>query len=236
MTRGIPNLSSRMSRAISLIPGANNKLNPLRWPRLLIQCSIFIAFSSFAIGAVHESRKLDELSDAEIVAAGELATRLKALSPDVDRAEADRMAHLVYQTARRLKQHYAMVWPPLFNNVLIRVGLKKRGYCFQWAEDLLATLNKLDTKTLELHWGESNCGTWRESNCIVITAKGQPFSQGILLDGWRHCGNLYWGPVAGDEEPWTENDAYERFVLDKLAARSRPDEKSVLPKNFPTTK
>src|SRR5207247_5066632 len=65
-------------------------------------------------------------------------------------------------------------------------GLKKRGYCYQWSEDLLIALDALKLTSLELRWGESNPGNWRENNCIVVTAKGRPFRSGIMLDCWRH--------------------------------------------------
>ena len=45
-----------------------------------------------------------------------------------------------------------------------------------------------------------------EHNVIVVTAKGQPFKQGILLDNWRYGGNLIYGLAAADPEyRWTEN-------------------------------
>jgi len=93
------------------------------------------------------------------------------------------------------------VGPPLFHNFLVNTGMRKRGLCFQWAEDLLAQLDALELTTLELHWGEARAGTWREHNCIVATAKGQPFRTGIVLDGWRHSGRLYWNALARDHYP-----------------------------------
>ena len=51
-----------------------------------------------------------------------------------------------------------------------------------------------------------------ESNAIVVTAKGQPFNQGILLDNWRCGGNLLYGLAAADP------DCNGRKILEKLPA------------------
>ena len=111
-----------------------------------------------------------------------------------------------------------MFGTPIFNNFLIYHGLRKRGYCYQWSEDLLIALDRLKLTSFELHWGEYDPGTWRENNCIVVTAKGQPFQRGIMLECWRHLGHLYCGPVAGYYERYVENGAYARSVLNRSAA------------------
>jgi len=85
-------------------------------------------------------------------------------------------------------------------------------------EDLLIAIDALRLKSLELHWGEYDPNTWRENNCIVVTAKGQPFNRGIMLECWRHLGHLYFGPVASDWETYVENSSYAHRVLAKSAA------------------
>ena len=150
--------------------------------------------------------------------ADELANQLAALSPGVDRTEAKLLADCAYATVSQLRRQYRMFGTPIFNNFLIYRGLKKRGYCYQWSEDLLIALDALRLTSLELRWGEANPGNWRENNCIVVTAKGRPFRSGIMLDCWRHLGHLYFGPVVADTDPYVENRAYARFVLARSAA------------------
>src|SRR6266513_922662 len=117
----------------------------------------------------------------------------------------------------------SVVFPPALNNILINTGARKRGLCYQWTEDLLHQLDALKLETLELHWGEAFARTFSENNGVVVTAKGQPFAQGIVLDAWRYQGRLYWGPVRKDPEKyeWKENKAqYDRVFQTKAAEQT----------------
>ena len=148
------------------------------------------------------------------IAEAELRTKLAMLSPNVRVDEAGRFAHTAYVTSRRLAREYRVVFPPALNNILVNTGARKRGLCYQWTEDLLRALDALKLETLELHWGEAFARTFSENNGVVVTARGQPFEQGIVLDAWRYQGQLYWGPVRKDPEhyPWKENKAqYDRI-------------------------
>jgi hypothetical protein len=161
-----------------------------------------------------------QLPRSDLARAEALASQLAALSPRVDGKEAKLLADCAYATVSQLRRQYRMFGTPIFNNFLIYHGLRKRGYCYQWSEDLLVALDVLKLTSLELRWGESNPGNWRENNCIVVTAKGRPFRSGIMLESWRHLGHLYFGPIASDYEHYTENSAYARFILAKSAARN----------------
>src|SRR5437667_12705237 len=152
--------------------------------------------------------------------AEELAKQLAALSPRVDRNEAKLLAECAYATVARLRQEYRIFGTPIFNNFLVYHGWKKRGYCYQWTEDLLLALDTLKLKTLELHWGESYAGTWRENNCVVVTAKGQAFDHGMILDSWRHFGHLRWNLVPSDEDRYYENLNYAQMVRTRAASKA----------------
>jgi hypothetical protein len=110
------------------------------------------------------------------------------------------------------------------HSFLINIGVKKGGYCYQFATELLLRLDAQKLETLELHWGESDAGTDTEHNVIVVTAKGQPFAQGIMLDNWRRSGHLLWGPLDGDpDHTWQENkSAFAARVNRKTVAPDRP--------------
>jgi hypothetical protein len=137
-----------------------------------------------------------------------LRNRIAALSSSVRPEEAQRVAQCAYTTGRELKREWRVVWPPGVQNFLVNIGARKGGLCFQWATELLLRLDALKLETLEFHWAESFERTASEHNVIVVTARGQPFAQGILLDNWRYGGRLIWGPVTGDPHyQWKENKA-----------------------------
>jgi len=117
------------------------------------------------------------------------------------------VAHCADDTSRALARQYRVIGPALFHNFLVNSGIRRRGLCFQWTEDLLVPLEALQLKSLELHWAVARPGTLREHNCVVVAARGQPFAQGVVLDAWRHAGRLYWGPVATDHYPWRKDDS-----------------------------
>lgn len=163
------------------------------------------------------------LPRGDVVAEAELRTRLATLLPSVRVDEAERFAQCAYVTSRRLAREYRVVFPPALHNILVNTGARKRGLCYQWTEDLMIKLDALKLETLELHWGEAFAGTFSENNGVVVTAKGQPFARGIVLDAWRYQGRLYWGPVRKDPEgyQWKENKAqYDRVFQTKAVERT----------------
>lgn len=160
-----------------------------------------------------------QLPPRDTIRAHVLGDRIAALGPKVRPDEAQWVAECAYATAQRLRRKNGTVWPPSLNNILVNTGIRKRGLCFQWAEDLLAQLDALKVTTLDLHWAEAYAGTWREHNVVVVTAKGQPYRDGILLDCWRHCGHLFWSAIAADDYPWMEDTRYAGIARSKFAAK-----------------
>lgn len=163
-----------------------------------------LAFTDFASSA--KARGREEPAFATSADDAMLRNRIAALSSSVRPEEAQRVAQCAYTTGRELKREWRVVWPPGVQNFLVNIGARKGGLCFQWATELLLRLDALKLETLEFHWAESFERTASEHNVIVVTARGQPFQQGILLDNWRYGGRLIWGPVTGDPHyQWKEN-------------------------------
>jgi hypothetical protein len=177
---------------------------------------IFWAWASPTLGDEQQSSSF-QVQKSDLESVEKLTCELTSLSRRVNRDEAKLLADCAFATVTKLRREYRMFGTPIFNNFLIYHGLRKRGYCYQWSEDLLIAIDALRLKSLELHWGEYDPNTWRENNCIVVTAKGQPFKRGIMLECWRHLGHLYFGPVASDWETYVENSAYARLVRDRAA-------------------
>ena len=151
----------------------------------------------------------------------ELRARIVALGPGIDPEEARRIAEIAYTTGRDLRKEWKVVWPPGVMNFLVNTGQRKGGLCFQFAERLLWKLSALNWNTVEFHWAESFERTVSEHNVIVVTAKGQNFYQGIILDNWRYGGRLVWGPLLEDPHyRWHENKGQFQKVVNRAPAPS----------------
>ena len=195
-------------------------------------CTIALAvLSAFAgSGLFADGRPRNELVLAKSAEDEALRARLVALSPSVNPEEARRVASVAYTTGLELAAKWQMGSSPTVHSFLINIGVKKGGYCYQFATELLLRLDAQKLKTLELHWAESDPGTDTEHNVIAVTARGQPFAEGIMLDNWRHSGHLLWGPLNGDpSHTWQENkEAFARRMKRKpvTSERSQARDKS----------
>ena len=66
----------------------------------------------------------------------DLSKALTGLASDVDPAEAQAISYTAHTTARRLKKEYRVVLNPEFTVFLFNVGMRKRGWCGHWAQDI----------------------------------------------------------------------------------------------------
>ena len=187
--------------------------------RLVVGIIAALAVSSAV--AIAEQQPPDfGVSAKDVAKAEEFANQLASLSRRVDPKEAKLLAECAYATVARLRQEYRPFGTPIFNNFLVYHGWRKRGYCYQWSEDLLLALDTLKLKTLELHWGDAYRDTWRENNCLVVTAKGQPFDRGMILECWRHFGHLRWNLVPSDQDRYYENTKWSKKVRTRAASKA----------------
>jgi hypothetical protein len=133
----------------------------------------------------------------------QLEQELIGLSATIDKTEARILAETAVRESAVLAEEYQLVRPAVSHNLLVVFGVKDRGLCYHWTEDLMKCLQALDLKSFQLHWGVAYRGSeLREHNCVVVTANGQSFFKGIVLDPWRNSGNLYWARVTKDSYPW----------------------------------
>ena len=193
-------------------PGSRSSVVQLFAPRFrLVFHSTLCATLLSTSAIVHAREARGRLSEPPIASGTAepdvrpLRDALRGLSPSVAPREAARVEARAQQTAADLKREYRVVGSPHFHNFLVNAGIRKRGLCHEWTRDLMAQLSALNLKTLDLHWGIARAGTLREHNAVVVTAKRQPFANGIVLDPWRYSGRLFVGRVAGDRYPWSED-------------------------------
>ena len=131
-----------------------------------------------------------------------LSRDLQQLSATVNAHEADQIAVTAVEQSIRMSEDYKPVRLPWLNNGLVNIGLRKRGLCYQWRNDLFPHLFRLKSKTLKLNLATARRGTCLEHNSIVVTAEDLPFERGLILDPWRKGGRLWWGRFDQDKYPW----------------------------------
>jgi hypothetical protein len=157
----------------------------------VIRTVVFIIAFTLCVSAVwaRDERSIKKLRGA-----------LVALAPDVDPGEAELLSVTAHTASRDLAREYRVVVGPIVQNIMIHMGKRQRGYCGHYARDIGERLKELKLKTLVLHWGAAFAGTQDESNCLVVTARNQPFEDGIVLDGWRRGGRLFCCALKKDSE------------------------------------
>jgi hypothetical protein len=151
----------------------------------------------------------------------ELAGLIAGLSPSVAPAEAARAADVALDHSRELAVAYGVEDPPLLHNVKVNMGLKPRGLCYEWADDLQARLAQEGFATLQLHRAIANYQDPLrvQHSTVILSAAGQDMMAGVVLDPWRAGGDLYWAPVVEDTRyNWTPQN--EVFAI-QIAARER---------------
>jgi hypothetical protein len=187
---------------------------------------IFLVLALFVL--VNQTWAKDERSIKD------LSKALAGLASDVDPAEAEQISVTAHTTARQLARDYHVVLNPELQAFLVNVGLRKRGWCGHWAADIGAHLKTLKPRTLVLHWGVAYDHTSSENNCLVVTARNQPFEDGIILDGWRRAGRLFWCKVKKDDEyeveqhyghsgitAWRENMQWSAWLQDYESGKEK---------------
>ena len=148
----------------------------------------------------------------------DLHAALVALAPhNVDPHEAELLSVTAHNMSRQLAREYGVTGDPAIHNFLINVGAKKRGICADYTRDIGARLKEFHFKTLVLHWGAAYAKESDENNALVVTARNQPFIDGIVLDGWRRGGRLFWCAVRNDNE----YEAGRRGLLGHLGGHLR---------------
>ncbi|MVO16325.1 hypothetical protein GO984_10940 [Rhodobacteraceae bacterium CY05] len=131
---------------------------------------------------------------------GELTLAIQALDPDVDPVEARRAAEISYSYSTRLAQDYGVTTAPLVHNSKVNAGIKDRGLCYHYAEDMQTRLNQEEFKTLVMlrAIAEPKVAFLIDHSTAVIAARGNDIYDGVVLDAWRNGGELFWSPTVED--------------------------------------
>ncbi len=145
-----------------------------------------------------------------------------ALGPDVDPLEARRAAEIAYAYTHQLALQYEITDPPLIHNTKVNMGIRPRGLCWHWAEDMQTRLNAENFQTLEMHRAIANADNeFRiDHSTAIISARGDRFDEGVVLDPWRFGGVLFWSPLLEDDRyVWVERSVVLRTRYPELYAK-----------------
>lgn len=131
----------------------------------------------------------------------ELTQSIRALGSHVDPEEAARAATIAYQYTSQLAIEYEITDPPLIHNTKVNAGIKPRGLCWHWAEDMENRLTAEGFETLDIHRAIANADNpFRiDHSTALISAAGDTMYEAIVLDPWRFGGILFWSPIAQDD-------------------------------------
>lgn len=153
-----------------------------------------------------------------------LAAGLRALGPDVDPEEADRAARLAFAHTEELARAYGITDPPLIHNTKVNLGLRPRGLCHHWAEDLETRLRAEEFRTLALHRAISTPESpfLIDHSTAIISRRGDTLHDGIVIDPWREGGVLHWVPTRADTRyVWRPRSEVLAEKRERLVARGR---------------
>jgi len=159
-------------------------------------------------------------SESEIAS---LEGMILALGPGISSEEAGRAARVALQHTRELAVSYRINGSPLWHNMQVNMGIKERGLCWHWAEDMEARLLAERLETLEIHRAIANAfNPLRiEHSTAVVSRKGDGFESGIVLDPWRLGGTLTFVPVLEDPDyRWEERNEVLAKKRRRAAGRS----------------
>lgn len=136
---------------------------------------------------------------AEVAA---LAQTIRGLGPEVDPDEAGRAARIAHDHAHSLSVAYGVTDPPLIHNSKVNMGLRPRGLCHHWAEDMETRMRQENFRTLALHRAIANSENPLriDHSTLIVSRRGDAMEQGVVLDPWRSGGDLFFARVAEDTD------------------------------------
>lgn len=185
------------------LPPSGRTVGRLTWHRRIALAAGWLLLAALCGCASVSSRSTPgqtALVDQDVA---RLQSDLAGLSPEASADESARLARTAIDRARELARSYRAVRPAWLHNTFVNLGLRARGLCYQWADDLEQALAQLRLSTFEIHRVVARLGTYREHNALVVTGHGRSFREGLILDAWRRSGHLCWGPVSTDHYPWS---------------------------------
>ena len=148
------------------------------------------------------SGPVDNTAAADRQRIDDLDRAILALGSGVDPDEASRAARVAIEYSRQLAREYEVEGSPILHNLMVNLGIKSRGLCVHWTQDLRDRLDEEEFRSLDLHWAIANYESlFRiEHSTVVISARGDGLERGLVLDPWRNAGDLFFAPTLEDAD------------------------------------
>ncbi len=181
--------------------------------KLLVLC-FFVSFFVSCSSKHEVDKEYKNFSSPQAYEIAKLEHTILSLSSSINKKEAQNLSKILILHSLELANSYGITGTAWMHNSLINLGLKERGFCYHYTQDLIEKINEYDFKTLKFYWAVHKKGEYFEHNALVVSSKYQNFLGGLILDAWRNSGELFYLKVLKDEAySWSENKAKTSFYF-----------------------
>jgi hypothetical protein len=189
-----------------------------------LQRMVLCLVAALGLGGLSSCAGLSEPAESSALRR-EVSEQLVALpgAGEHTRQEAQRIARVAVEASQQQAERYDILFPGWAHNVMVNTGLRERGLCWHWMEELFPKLRALDTRNFNIVCGVRDSGTRREHHCVVAVPAGRSFEDGLVLDPWAKGGRLLAFPVRGEKRPWVYDPNWTLPLEQRyLAAHRKP--------------
>ncbi|MEX1049432.1 MAG: hypothetical protein WED15_07890 [Akkermansiaceae bacterium] len=149
-----------------------------------------------------------------------LTAQIQNSYPTVDPRAAREFAAAAVESSAKRRGEWQVKTAPWLHNTLVNTKIRERGLCYQWAQHLYVDVEHHLPPTLRMTLIRTvDNRLFTEHHAISLHGKSDSWSSGILLDGWKGAGNLWFYPVADEPDRW-EFESHGPY-LPELNWRSR---------------
>lgn len=197
---------------------------------LKIQLILSIVMAFFAAGCAKESLTPFQRAEMDKRTVSELTLALVSLPANPKLASIDQemvvreaklVAEILVDQTREINQNFQMTTGPNWHNFFIKMGWRKKGYCYHWSEELLKALPQKPLRAFQRYWGIAY-KKLDENNAVIFTRRAQPIESGIVYDAWRGSGRPFWKYVGEDKKyPWQVRFFESQILAGKAKVEGR---------------
>lgn len=162
---------------------------------------IIIFFTFTACSTKQEIKNGSIIIEKEIYEekVSKLFSKIISTSQKINKQEAKEFSSKVIKYSKQLAFEYEVETPALFHNTLINLGLKERGLCYHYANDLLSFLESKKYKSFEFKKVISSRDKYFEHTALILTRDDIKFENAIIFDAWRDTGELFFSSIKEDK-------------------------------------